>query len=423
MVPKSLLRIVIADQAKELEDLGGLVPRTLFPTVQSYKGTSAFVIKGVRRCGKSTLLKQIMHTNFSGPFHYLNFDDDRLFGFTSEDFQTLMETFVELYSEKEAVFFDEIQNVPGWELFVNRLLRSGLTVFITGSNANLLSKELGTHLTGRHTDVELFPFSFVEFLRSKSETPDQSNFFTSAQRAVLTRLFNQYLLEGGFPESVVHSNRALLRQIVPDIIQRDILGRHSIRKSAELRTVAKFLMSNASREITYRSISRNFGVGSENTVRKYVEYLSETYLVFEVRRYEVKLKKLEKNPRKIYCVDNGLILSNSPTYDTKNGGLLENLVAVELRRRGKDFYYYRDQSGTEIDFIIPSEQELIQVCFELNSTNREREIKPLLKVSKETKASKLFILTLDNEEELSMEGIKIHVKPVWQWLLENNGGG
>ena len=167
MIPKSTLRVVIADQLEELGSLKNGVPREIFSEVASYRGASAFVVKGVRRCGKSFLLKQLFREKFDENFFYFNFDDERIEGFRAEDFQPLMETLIEALGEKKNVFFDEIQNIRGWELFVNRILRQGYRVFITGSNANLLSKELGTHLTGRHVDIELYPFSFREFLKAK----------------------------------------------------------------------------------------------------------------------------------------------------------------------------------------------------------------------------------------------------------------
>ena len=419
MISKGILRTVIADQLKELESIKDLVPRTIFPAAVSYRGTSAFVVKGVRRCGKSTLLKQLIKAKFGEDFFYFNFDDERIAEFKSEDFQPLMETLIEAFGGKNNVFFDEIQNIRGWELFVNRILRQGYKVFITGSNANLLSKELGTHLTGRHVDIELYPFSFTESLKANGIEIAKKIIYTTEQKAFLSGKFKEYLLRGGMPEVIVFSNEAVLTSVLNDIIQKDISGRYNIRKPGELKTVIKFLIANAANPITYRSIINNFSIKSPNTVQKYVEYAEETYLVFSVQRFEKKIKKFEKNPKKIYCIDNGIIIKNTPGIIEKKGALLENVVAVQLKRLGKEFYYFKGKSNAETDFIVPSEKQAIQVCYELNDENKERELKGLLEAMQETKSAKGLVLTLEQEQEFRKENKKITVKPAWQWLLEN----
>lgn len=414
---KSLMRTVIQDQQNEIGRLDGIVQRDAFNIGLSYNGTSAFVIKGVRRCGKSTMLKQIINRKFKDSFFYFNFDDERILGFEVEDFQVLMEMFIELFGDMKNVFFDEIQNVKGWELFINRLLREGYRVFITGSNSNLLSRELGTHLTGRHVDLELYPFSFAEFLRARNIEFSSGNYSTQ-DRATASKLFNEYFSTGGMPESIISGNNAILLQLINDVIQKDVMNRYNIRKFSELRNILRFLMSNVSNEITYRSLSRNLDVKSENTIKKYIEYLQETYLIFEVRRFDRKLKRAGKSPRKIYCIDNGIILRNVPDFSKNNGALLENMVAVQLKRTGTEFYYYRHGSNAEVDFLIPEKREMIQVCYELNEINMEREIRALQKASVEIDAKRFLILTLHQENEISRNGLKIEVMPVWRWLLE-----
>lgn len=420
MIQKSVLRTVIADQMKEIEtDVtgSGFVKRSALATVSSYSGTSALVVKGVRRCGKSTLARQIMKERFGSDFLYFNFDDERAAGFTADDFQALMETLIESSGDKKNVFFDEIQNVRGWELFVNRIMRQGYKVFITGSNANLLSRELGTHLTGRHVDVELYPFSFSEFLKSQKADIPKKGFYSTGQKAALSKKFSEYLSGGGMPEAVVLGNSAMLTQVLNDIIQKDIVVRYGIRKPAELKSVMRFLIANAGNMITYRSIRNNFGIRSANTVQKYVECAEETYLVFTVRRFEKKIKKFDKNQRKVYCVDNGIMSKNTPDFMEKKGAMLENAVAVQLKRLGKEFFYFRGKGGAEADFVIPSEKKAIQVCYELNDGDRQREARGLLEAAREAGASELLILTL--EQEGTEEDGRIEIRPAWQWLLEN----
>ncbi|MFH1256413.1 MAG: ATP-binding protein [Candidatus Diapherotrites archaeon] len=417
MISKSILRTVIADQLKEMESLKDSVPRTVFPTAVSYSGASAFVVKGVRRCGKSTLLKQLIKAKFENDFFYFNFDDERIEGFKSEDFQPLMETLIEAFGEKKNVFFDEIQNIKGWELFVNRILRQGYKVFITGSNANLLSKELGTHLTGRHVDLELYPFSFAEFLKAKKIEIPKKGIYSTEQKALLSKEFKEYFLKGGMPEVVVFSNEAVLTAILTDIIRKDISERYDIRKPSELKTVLKFLIANSANPITYRSIKNNFDIQSANTIQKYIEYAEETYLVFTVRKLEKKIKRFDKNPKKIYCIDNGIIIKNTPSITEKKGALLENMVAVHLKRLGKEFYYFKTRNS-EADFVVPTEKLAIQVCYELDNKNKERETKGLIEAMHETKATSGLILTLEQEQETTIQNKKRIIKPAWQWLLE-----
>ncbi len=419
MTSKSLLRTVVADQRKELNPADDSVPRTIFQKAASYSGPSACVIKGVRRCGKSTLMKQVMKAKFKDEFLYFNFDDERITDFKTEDFQILMETLIESYGEKKTIFLDEIQNNKGWELFINRILRQGYRVYITGSNANLLSKELGTHLTGRHIDLELYPFSYTEYLRAKKTEAPINGIYTTEQKAQLTRIFMEYLTIGGMPEAVVYSNVEILTTILNDIIQKDISERYGIRKPAELKAVIRFLIANASNPITYRSITENFGAKSPNTIQKYVQYAEETYLIFTVSRYEKKIKKLDKNPRKVYCIDNGIVARNAPSLTERRGALLENAVAIQLKRLGKEFYYFKSKTDAEADFVIPAEKQVIQVCYDLNYGNEGRELKGLVEAMLETKANEGLILTLEQEHEIIHREKKITVKPAWQWLIEN----
>ncbi len=419
MISKSVLRTVIADQIKELESLDDSVPRTIFPHVASYSGASAFVVKGVRRCGKSTLLKQLMKSKFPDDHYYFNFDDERIAEFKTEDFQVLMEILIEAFGERKALFLDELQNVKGWELFVNRILRQGYRVYITGSNANLLSKELGTHLTGRHIDIELYPFSFTEYLNATKVTVPIQRIYTTEQKAQLSSKFTDYLENGGMPEVVVFSNEAVLTSVLNDIVQRDITERYKVRKPSELRAVYRFLIANAANPITYRSITENFGIKSPNTVQKYVGYAEEAYLIFTVPRYGKKIGRLDKSPRKVYCVDNGIVTRNSPGFTERKGALLENAVAVQLKRHGYEFYYYKGRSDAEVDFIVPSKHLAIQVCYELNYGNEKRKVRGLVEALNETNASEGLILTYEQEHEFNHQGKMITVKPVWQWLLEN----
>ncbi len=416
MIQKSILGTIAKDQLKEFDLLKDTVQRTIFKDALSYSGSSAFVVKGVRRCGKSTLLKQIMKQKFGEEFLYFDFDDEIIISFKAEDFQSLMEVLIELFGDKKTVFFDEIQNITGWELFINRLLRQGYHVFITGSNANLLSKELGTHLTGRHTDLELYPFSFTEFLKAEKIEP-KNKYYSTQEVALFSKKFKEYLTKGGMPEVIIFNNEEILTKVLKDIIQADIMQRYAIRSQTELRAVINFLITNSGNSITFRSIKDNFEI-SPNTVQKFIEYIEETYLIFTIRKYEKKIKLIDKNPRKVYCIDNGIITKNTPSMKEQYGALLENTVAINLKRLNKEFYYYSNRNQSETDFLIPKDKQAIQVCYELNEKNKERETKGLLAGMQELKTNHGLILTLNQEEEINISGKKISVKPTWKWLLE-----
>lgn len=410
MISKNMLGLVVKDQSKELGLGVGEVERSALAALCAYKGNAVLVVKGVRRSGKSTLLKQLMKKRFAGQFHYFNFDDERVAGFDTPDFQTLHEVLVEQHGEQDYLFLDEIQNVAGWELFVNRMLRQGKHVFITGSNANPLSAELGTHLTGRHVDVDLYPFSFAEYLKAKNVSVKPGAYSTK-ERADCAKHFKQYLEKGGMPEAATTGNESVLLQLVNDVIQRDVLPRHQVRKPNEVKTVFKFLISNAGNPITFNSLKNNFAIESVATVQKYVELAEETFLVFTVKKFETKFKQVDKNPRKVYCVDNGLVTKNALTQS--KGALLENLIAVHLKRLGKEFYYHSN-GQLKADFVIPKEKTVIQSCVELTQENNERELKGLESAFKHTKSKTGLILTLDQR----VPDDRIAIKPAWEWLLE-----
>lgn len=423
MIPREILETIVKDQRSELTGITGNVPREITKTI-TFLGSSAIVVKGIRRCGKSTVLRELLREKHGDAFYYANFDDERLMGFGASDFQTLMEVFIANHGELKTILLDEVQNVAGWELFVNRLLRQNFTVFITGSNADLLSKELGTHLTGRHLDYALYPFSFREYLKIDHKTLATESTFSTPEKARLLEEFKQYLVNGGMPEAAIHKNPAALNQVLEDIIQKDIIRRYAIRKPMELRNVIKFLIWNASNRMTYTSICNNFGIKSPVTVQKYVHYAEETYLVMTVNKYDRKIRRFDKNSKKIYCIDNGIIVRHSPATNQMQGALLENLVAVELKRRNEPAYYYVNKTGTETDFVVVDEKtrgvtQAIQVCLDPALTpTQEREEKALLQTLKETSLEQGVILTLDYEQTKKTKNKTLHYKPAWKWLLE-----
>jgi uncharacterized protein len=419
MIPKTILGTILKDQAQQFSRLTDTVPRSILPFASTFQGASAFVIKGLRRCGKSTLLQQISMSRSPNDHLYFNFDDERITGFTADDFQALLEVSIELFGTKSHLYFDEIQNVPGWEVFINRMLREGHCTYITGSNAHLLSSELGTYLTGRHTDIELYPFSFTEYLRAQNMDIPTEGIYSTEEKALFLRAFKEYLACGGMPEVVVHKNETILSQVINDIIHRDIVTRHNIRKTAELKNVIRFLIANTANAITYRSIQNNFRIKSANTIQKYIDYAEETYLLFSIHKYEPKIKKFDKNPKKIYCIDPGIVAHNTPLVGNQ-GAIIETIVAIQLKRLSVPFYYFSEaRTSAECDFIVPAQKYALQVCYQLHTNNREREAKGLIEALKQLNTDQGYLLTLDQEEQIVQDGKTIIVKPVWQWLLDN----
>ncbi len=402
MMLKDTLKNIIETQRWELNAFDPGVERkesNLVDTSLPY----AIIISGIRRCGKSTLLHQLLGKLNS--FYYLNFEDTRLIGFEAQDFEKLDEAFDELYGEAEFYLFDEIQNVENWEIFVRSRLDRRKKFIITGSNASLLSRELGTRLTGRHVDIELFPFSFEEML-----------LFSQIKGSADT--FDEYLFNGGFPEYLKFGKPYLLRELLNDILQRDIVARHNIRDSRSLRAMAVYLLTNAGKVFSYNGLRRMFDLGSTNTAISYVSYLEDSYLIFTVPKFDYSMKKQIVNERKVYSVDNGLSVANSASLTRDKGRMLENAVFVALRRSHREIYYFRERG--ECDFLIKEGNalsEAIQVTYELNEDNKDREINGLLETLSKFDLVGGLILTHSQEDRFTIDGREITVLPVWKWML------
>jgi len=365
----------------------------------------ALIITGVRRCGKSTLLHQLIKNQKK--VYYLNLEDPRLGGFDLNDFNKLEAIMEELYGRGGIYFFDEIQNVPQWEKFIRYLIDKKEKIVITGSNASLLSKELGTRLTGRHLKYELFPFSFKEFLSIKKDKPSLDS-------------FKEYLSQGGFPEFLKKNNSAILHELLSDIVMKDIAIRFNIKNTEILKKIAVFLISNVGTEFSYNSIKKMFAIKSVQSVIDYVSFFEDAYLLFSIPRFSYSFKQQQVNPKKVYSIDNGFSNSNSASFSKDNGKMLENLVFLALRRKHKNIFYFQDKN--ECDFVIKEKEKItqaIQVCYDLNEENKDREINGMLEALKEFKLSKGLILTFKQDDEFKVEGKTIKVLPVWKWLLEN----
>lgn len=375
-----------------------------------------FITTGIRRCGKSIYSLLLVQGRKYG---YVNFDDERFKTMTAEELNKVLEGLFMVYgSDIDHIVLDEIQNIDGWEFFANRLQRT-YKVVITGSNAKLLSKELGTHLTGRYVKFKLFPFSFQEYLDFIDFEPDP--YLTSSISR--TKLYlDEYMKKGGIPDSYRFGG-SYLTTLVNDIIERDIINRYEIKYVKELHEIARYLMSNYSREITYNKIKNISKIKSVNTVKNYVHYLENSYLVFEIMRYSSKLKEQSMAPRKVYCIDHGIISAFTFNVSENAGLLMENIVAVELMRRRSleenlEIFYWKNHQQREVDFVLRSKGkiiELIQVTYASSEYDlRDRETGSLKIAGREMKCDDLTVITSD----LEMEKDGIRFVPLWKWLLK-----
>jgi hypothetical protein len=379
------------------------------------------VITGPRRAGKSFyaahLISQI------GSYGYINFDDERLVAV--EDYDEILGAIKAVYGNPHHLFFDEIQNLPRWELFVNRLQRQGFKILITGSNANLLSSELSTHLTGRHTAMVLFPFSFGEYLTMSG------NQMTDTEKK---DALDMYLEQGGYPEPLIKKidRRDYLRTLLQSTLFKDIIKRFKIRSAQGIEDLTLYLMSNIAREYSFNALAGVTKCRSVHTIDKYIRYIQEAYLVFSLQRFSFKVKEQAGYNKKIYCTDNGMAVASGFRFSENRGALYENLVAIALKKKeisGRcSLYYWKSSTNEEVDFVVKkglNVSQLIQVCSDIsNPQTVKREMRALIKASRELNCNDLLLL---NDRADRMENFKwqeaereIRLMPLWKWLENTN---
>ena len=385
----------------------------------------AQVVIGVRRSGKSTLCHKVL-LQHGIRYAYVNLDDDRLLRINSSDLNTILSCIYQLYGpEIKYILLDEMQNVEGWHLFVNRLLRNGMHVFVTGSNAHLLSSELATHLTGRYNEIRLYPFSFSEYCILKQL---DIHGLTTKSKASVKAAFTEYLINGGFPELIhVHNKRAYVQGLIETIITKDIKKRFRIRNIDALRQIANHLINNICQEINYDDLSKQFSIKSPTTSQKYISYLVQAFLIIQIHKFSFKSRERLRDS-KGYVVDTGLIANRSEALLPDNyGWRLENIVYIELLRRAAplfyDVYYYKPTSRSkEVDFVVCEQGrviELIQVAYDISTPKAyKRETESLLQASEKLNCDQLTLISLTESHEMSFDGHTIHIIHVIDWLLK-----
>ena len=423
MIDKRTLEFILTDQQEEFENRSQeILCHRCEEDLVDLKSPQALVVIGVRRSGKSTLCYQAVRRE-GEVFAYADFDDERLAGIESQQLNDVLEVLYKIYGDFQYLFLDEIQNVEGWHLFVNRLLRNKIHVIITGSNAKLLSGELATHLSGRNKEIPLYPFSFREFCAMKNVETEQK---TTKSEAFRRKAFDEYLKQGGFPELLlIDDKKGYVSVLVDNILKRDIEQRYKISHKAAFEQMSHHLLNIAPTILVVKELAKIFNFKSENTVKNYVKYLKDAYLLIGIQKYSQKCRQ-RMVQEKVYTVDVAMMDQRENAFSGGNlGHRLETIVAIHLIRKckmeGCDVYYLKERSG-ECDFVVCKGNKVvqaIQVSYDISAEKtRKREINGLLLAAKHTGCDNLLLLTDHASETVQESGHQIKIQPVYEWSIE-----
>lgn len=423
MIDKRTLEFILTDQQEELEEKAqDMFCQRKEMILVDTKSTQAQVVIGVRRSGKSTLCYQaLQHAGVR--YAYVDFDDERLAGLQSDQLNDVLEILYKIYGDFNYLFLDEIQNVEGWHLFVNRMLRKRMHVVVTGSNAKLLSGELATHLSGRNKEISLYPFSFGEFCEMKGVDTERK---TTKAEAFRRAAFDKYLKQGGFPELfTIEDKKPYVSTLVDNILKRDIEQRYKITYKAAFEKMAHHLLNVSPTKVVSSDLADIFHIKSEHTTKNYVEYLKQAYLLIGVQKYSAK-SKVRAVQEKVYAVDVAMMDQRENAFAGENlGHRLETIVLIHLVRKckleGLDVYYLNDRYG-ECDFLVckgNSVIQAIQVSYDISAKKtRKREINGLMIAARQTQCNNLLLLTDHESSIIEESGNQIKVQPVYDWCLE-----
>lgn len=393
----------------------------------TFEEQGRYVLVGIRQAGKSYMLyqraKMFLDTGHDiKEIVYINFDDERLFGMKVEHFDLILQAYYSMYAYKPILFFDEIQNIEGWEHFARRLANQKYMVFITGSNAKMLSRDIATTLGARYFDEKIYPYSFSEYLGANGiQTED--DWMYGSQRNTIQQLFAEYFRWGGFPELLLYQNkRHWLNGLYEKIVLGDVIQRNNIKNEHALRLAVKRLAENVMQPTAYNRLAnmiKSAGVSTSTaSVIEYIRYVKESCLMFTLDNYASKFAEKE-TAKKHYFTDNGLL---SIFLAESKSALLENLCAIALHKKYNNDYeqphlYYYNRN-VEVDFIVPEEALAIQVSYSIaDGDTRKREVSAMLALNKVLPIKKALIITYDEEETIESNGLEIDVTPVWKWLL------
>lgn len=382
------------------------------------------LLTGPRRAGKSVMALQLLENQ---NFAYLNFDDDLLLKNFNED--AVIQSLNEVFPGYNYLMLDEIQNLPEWELWVNKLYRRGVNLVITGSNSKLLSHEMASTLTGRYIQITVLPFSFTESILFNKQIQHLETNATPTEIGKMLSLLQTYLFNGGFPEVVLNPGilRNYLSTLFDSILLKDVLKRFMVRQTHQFYDLSNYLLSNYTNLFSYNQVKETLNFNSVATVQKFIGYLQEPYLFQHLTRYDTKIKNHNKASQKIYIIDNGFVQARSFELSPNYGRLLENLVFIELLRRNYklelDLFYYRTRNDREIDFLLRKGhqiEQLIQVCYDItNSKTLKRELNALIEAGSELKCNNLLLITWDKEEQIEVNKFIVNLTPAYKWLNLN----
>ena len=414
---KERIKEILLDQKEAFNKQKQLIARDV--SLETAIGSQqVIIISGVRRCGKSSLLyliKEKMKLK-EQDYCYFNFDDERIIADIAL-MDAVYTLHIELYGKEPVLFLDEVQNILGWEKFVNRVHEKKIKVFVTGSNAHLLSSEIATSLTGRNKIIELFPFSFAEYLRLIGH-PYKVDQLSSKQKALLLRDFGQYTQTGGFPLVVKENDLELINTYFRDILYRDIIARYRLSQVNEIKQIGLFLASNCGNRFSYATLQQISGVKSLSSIKDYLGYYEQAYLFFFLMKFDYSLKKQVMNPRKVYAVDPAFSQRLGFNFSDNKGRMLENIVLLELLRQGKEVFYHDGKN--ECDFIVKeglNASEAIQVCWSLDNNNLQREQDGLIEAMTNFQIQKGTLLVHTIETDVVFDNPKINITPIWKWML------
>ena len=417
---------VLLEQQDELEALENevLIHRPEEDLI-NLKSKLAQIVIGVRRSGKSTLCFNALR-KAGVNYAYANFDDERLAELETKDLDHVLQTLYKIYGKFDYLFLDEIQNIDGWPLFVNRLLRQKIHILITGSNAKLLSTELASHLTGRHHKIELFPFSFKDWCTIKDLDYTR---LTTKNRGLMSKAYEDYFRQGGFPEllSGEESPKEYIGTLIDNIITQDIQKRYKIRNMDALKRLAHHILNETPTIIVKDTLQQTIGIKSERTLGNYLMYLNQTYLVSTINKYSSKSRERTRG-EKSYAIDVAFMDKRDNALSGENlGWRLETMVYLELLRRKagteNDIYYFQGRSA-EADFVVCDGNKALavyQVSYDIsNEKTRKREIRGCIAGAKATQCDNLFLITDHESETIEQDGYTIQVIPVWEWLTRED---
>jgi uncharacterized protein len=419
---KERLKQVLIEQRNDfLKKKPGIEREKLAEAGKYLKLPHIYVVSGIRRCGKSTLLRQIAAKYYSGNnFFFLNFEDERFFNFNVTEFNQILELQIELFGNHNTFIIDEIQNVHAFELFLRRLSDSGYKFIVSGSNSKLLSGKLATKITGRNIETILQPFNFRECLSFYKIDVAHKDLYITEKRAIVSRYFERYFLEGGMPEYLSYKTEEILTRMYEDILIKDIAARNGITNIVQLRELSRYLISNFGRRFSYNSLQKAISLGSVNTAINYCSFLEESYLVKNITRFDHSVKKQQRNDKKTYVTDHAIIRNVSTQLTKDSGRILENIAANYLLSENSLYYY---SGKKECDFVAIDNNKnarLYQVCADLNPENLKRETGGILEAMNYFQICEGSILTNSQEDKIETAGKLIHVIPLWKWLWLKN---